>query len=97
MLLLTIRGIVSGSIDLILRQNICQSVDIILLWFKSNRLTANSEKTKFIIYSRTLTSCTGLPSVEASNDVRIKCVSFVRYLGIIIDENLSFKPLAIFI
>jgi hypothetical protein len=44
---------VSGPNDLILWQNICQSIDRILLWFKSNRLTANSKKTKFIIYSQT--------------------------------------------
>ncbi|KAK2704939.1 hypothetical protein QYM36_017103, partial [Artemia franciscana] len=57
----------------------------------SNRLTTSSDTMKFIIYSRTSTSCPGLQSLVASNNVRVDHVSLVRHLGIIIDESLSFK------
>ena len=40
---------VSESNDLMLWENICQSIDRILLWFKSNRLTANSEKIYYLL------------------------------------------------
>ena len=73
-------------------QHLCHSVnselDKIKTWFDSNRLSINVSKTYFQLYSRR--------SIEDTLDIRIDNVnitraSSVKFLGVIVDEKLSFK------
>ena len=58
-------------------------------WSQSNRLSINTEKTFYM-------SCTNKPLSENFNIVlngeTIDCRSSEKYLGLILDNNLSFKP-----
>jgi hypothetical protein len=72
-------------------------------WLKSNILTLNSSKTKYLAFSA---SRRGLPTVGSiyahncsrpyyhcnENCLALERVDNIRYLGVIIDSNLNFKP-----
>lgn len=70
-------------------------------WLKDNILTLNSEKTKYLAFS--IRNCSQDLKLIAhdcqsdpSSDYNCQCkplerVSFIKYLGVIIDSNLSFK------
>ncbi len=53
------------------------------------KLVLNAEKTKGMLFSN-LKSKSNLPSILTSMGTKIECVSKYRYLGILIDESLSF-------
>ncbi len=53
------------------------------------KLVLNAEKTKGMLFSN-LKSKSNLPSILTSTGTKIECVSKYRYLGILIDESLSF-------
>lgn len=73
----------------------------VMKWLNSKLLTLNKTKTKYIcfsIYSNsqpstlfTLKTCQCAPSLRC-HCVNLERVSQIRYLGIIIDQNLSWKP-----
>jgi len=54
----------------------------------NNKLMLNADKTKYMIFS--YRSSFSLQSVKF-NDVDIECVSSMRYLGLIFDNNLNFN------
>lgn len=64
----------------------------LLVWLKANRLSLNASKTKFIIYSRIGQNAQGISTIfDHATNIQIQRVTSFRYLGIIIDENLSYK------
>ena len=61
-------------------------------WFKDNKLTLNTDKNNFIIFTspekrRNLS----IPNTLEINNTLINRTDQARYLGLIIDENLSWK------
>ena len=73
-------------------ENLCDSVnselDKIKIWFDSNRLSINVSKTCFQLYSKR--SLEDAPDIKI-NDISITRSSSVKFLGVIVDEKLSFK------
>ena len=60
-----------------------------LNWFDLNKLTLNLSKTKYIIFgNRTVKT----NKILAINDVEIDKVSEVKFLGVLIDNKLCWKP-----
>ena len=63
-----------------------------IVWLKANLLSLNADKTKFIIYSRLGHKAKGISTIsDQATDIRIQRVTSLRYRGVIIDENLSYK------
>jgi len=67
------------------------AVDMISSWMSANRLTVNYDKTNYMLFA---------PSGQASNShsidlvinsKKISKVSSIKFLGLLIDENLTFK------
>jgi hypothetical protein len=57
-------------------------------WFSANKLTLNTDKTCFTVFSNAKTK----PSIKLTlNGSPISCVSASKYLGIHLDENLNWK------
>lgn len=54
------------------------------------KLVLNADKTKVMLFSNTKSKPQNLPSILSSQGLKIECVSNYRYLGILIDESLSF-------
>ena len=65
-------------------------LSLIYEWLKANKLTLNADKTKYIVFgtNRQLTHKNDL-NLKVGNK-KIERVSSMKYLGIILDENLSF-------
>lgn len=60
-------------------------------WFKVNKLSLNTQKTKFMLFgSKAKPSVDGLLNVYI-NGVKIEQVSHVKFLGVLVDEKLSWK------
>ena len=65
-------------------------------WLTVNKLTLNVKKTNFVIFSPAQRRLTHLPKIkifdnEQNTSVALECKEFVKYLGILIDNNLSWK------
>uniref|UniRef100_A0A8C6LUY9 Reverse transcriptase domain-containing protein n=1 Tax=Nothobranchius furzeri TaxID=105023 RepID=A0A8C6LUY9_NOTFU len=60
----------------------------IKLWFDGNKLSLNSDKSCFMIFSNTNSNDEILLNID---EINIKRVQEVKYLGVIIDEKLSWK------
>uniref|UniRef100_A0A1A8GC74 Helentron 4 helitron-like transposon replicase/helicase/endonuclease n=1 Tax=Nothobranchius korthausae TaxID=1143690 RepID=A0A1A8GC74_9TELE len=60
----------------------------IKLWFDVNKLSLNSEKSCFMIFSNTYSNDGILLNID---EINIKRVKEVKYLGVIIDEKMSWK------
>ena len=58
-------------------------------WIKSNKLSLNLEKTNFMLFSNSLDN---LPGQIMFDGTSLKRVHNSKFLGIIIDEDLSWKP-----
>ncbi len=58
-------------------------------WFDENKLTLNLSKTKFMIFGNRSTKSSKKLMI---NDVEIKKVNEIKFLGVIIDNKLSWKP-----
>lgn len=58
-------------------------------WFDANKLTLNLSKTKFIIFGNRATT---LNKKLMINDIEIERVKELKFLGVIIDEKLCWKP-----
>ena len=61
---------------------------IICEWLKANKLSLNTKKTVYQLYNNTRSAAD--ISVNMNND-EIQCVEKVRYLGVIIDQNLKWN------
>ena len=63
-------------------------------WLTANKLTLNIKKTNFVIFRPAQRKLTYHPKImifdnDQNKNVALECKEFVRYLGIIIDNNLS--------
>ena len=74
----------------ILEQEVNIQLDRVNLWLRENKLTLNTEKSTYLILSNRLKSVQKL-TVRIGNEV-LKESSEAKYLGIIIDNKLSFIP-----
>ena len=80
------------SLELIVNQELCKLYD----WLTANKLTLNVKKTNFVIFSPAQRKLTHLPKIKIfdnkqNTSVALECKEFVKYLGILIDNNLSWK------
>jgi len=62
---------------------------LIASWFASNKLSLYLSKTKFIIFCNSRKQYAKTQVKIQLNDVVIEQVCFVKFLGVIIDEHLS--------
>ena len=63
----------------------------LLIWFQSNKLLLNQDKTKYIIFcSRNRRVPRDIDSISANGTI-IQCVKSLTFLGVIIDESLDWK------
>ena len=65
----------------------------ISIWLKANKLSLNTDKTKYILFHKTRQSDNlplKLPDLTI-NSSKIEQCSSIKFLGVIIDENLSWK------
>jgi hypothetical protein len=62
------------------------------MWFHANKLSINIEKTQYILFNKNgqAKQMEPLPSLVLNNK-KIEKVCSCKYLGVIVDENLSFK------
>ena len=80
------------SLETTVNQELCKLFD----WLTANKLTLNIKKTNFVIFRPTQRKLTYYPKImifdnDQNKNVALECKEFVRYLGIIIDNNLSWK------
>ena len=80
------------SLELIVNQELCKLYD----WLTANKVTLNVKKTNFVIFSPAQRKFTHLPKIkifdnEQNKSVALECKEIVKYLGILIDNNLSGK------
>ena len=58
-------------------------------WIRANKLSLNLQKTKYMIFSNTIEA---LPADIIIDDSPLECVSQITFLGITVDNKLSWKP-----
>ena len=69
----------------------CRQIMIALSsWFISNKLTLNAEKTSFTIFKSPRKIINNMPDSISFLNHKINRVSSIKFLGVILDENLSF-------
>ncbi len=66
-------------------------LNIICDWFKSNKLSLNIGKTHYIFFPFKSTHVNNINNSIAIGDVMIERKQYVKFLGVIIDENLNWK------
>jgi hypothetical protein len=72
----------------ILQSNINSELSNILNWLCANRLLLNIEKSNFVVFQRKLPFNLKL----TLNNIPLQQEKYIKYLGIFIDSNLSWKP-----
>ena len=72
-----------------LQISINKKIEMVNLWLKSNKLSLNPSKTKFMVFGSRQTNWQFHLQIDNKKIERAKCI---EYLGIILDENLSWKP-----
>ena len=82
------------SLEQIVNQELCK----LYIWLTANKLTLNKKKkqTNFVIFCPIKTRLTYQPKIiifdnEQNKNVALERKEFVKYLGILIDRNLSWK------
>ena len=60
-------------------------------WFKANKLTLNSDKSSFTIFKTSKKAIPNIPNQIEFLNQHIKRTSHIKFLGIILDENLTFN------
>ena len=69
-------------------QEINRELEKLNIWFQLNKLILNVDKTKFMLFHRRR----AVPPINMSiNNISIDIVPHFNYLGIILDEYLSWK------
>lgn len=75
----------------LLINNLQQDLNLIKSWLDKNHLTLNSTKTKYMVFQRSRSiDFTEIPNICIDNIV-IERVGGIKYLGLHIDENLSWN------
>ena len=81
---------ISANTILSLEKKMNDQLKLLGEWFLANRLTLNSEKTKYMLFKPTNRQV--IPNITIKiNDNPIERVKSIKYLGLILDENLDFK------
>ena len=63
---------------------------VVCEWLRANKLTLNANKTKYVIFG-TRQKLTSKPDLNSTvGDNKIERVSSLKYLGVILDEHLTF-------
>ena len=80
------------SLESTVNKELCKLFD----WLTANKLTLNIKKKNFVIFRPAQRKLTYHPKImifdnDQNKNVALECKEFVRYLGIIIDNNLSWK------
>ena len=63
-------------------------------WFNSNKLSLNASKTKYIFFHSQAHSDNiplKLPKLEINTTTIVRESSVIKFLGVLLDENLSWK------
>ena len=63
----------------------------VVKWLKANKLSINASKTKFVIFKSKNKSLLNTDNTIKINNDLVKQVTFVKFLGVIIDEELTWK------
>ena len=79
-----------GNDPISLEQQINQELENVVLWMKQNKLFLNFEKSNFMIFSKKLNKDANF-SIKLG-DVGLKRVNETKYLGVILDDKLSWEP-----
>ena len=77
---------------------VTRELKYINIWFQANKLSLNASKTKYVFFHKAKQK-KDLPSnlpVLKINDTVIKKEQSLKFLGVIIDENLNWKITLIF-
>ena len=72
-----------------LKNNVNQELENLNLWFQANKLSLNVKKTKYIVFGH---NNRNLDIHVKINNEEIERVQAVKFLGIFIDNELSWKP-----
>ena len=78
--------------DLFLKMN--NELEKLTLWFKSNKLSLNVKKTKFSLF-HSIRKKTDIPNklpILKMDNTEINRDQVTKFLGVLIDENLTWKP-----
>ena len=90
--LMTRQFLISERNDKELKVKLNTAFSNVLDWCPSNFIALNVPKTNFIIYSRKSNICPHITQVASSKYLlSVSQVKMTKYLGLVIDESLSFK------
>ena len=70
---------------------VIEDLQLISDWFKTNKMALNESKTKYIIFHATHNKPPDSFRIYL-NDIDLERVEYTKFLGVIIQENLSWKP-----
>ena len=78
-----------------LETTVNQELSTLFDWLTANKLTLNINKSNFVIFRPAQRKLTYHPKImifdnDQKKNVALECKEFVRYLGVIIDNNRSF-------
>ena len=74
-------------------QIVNSELKLVTEWFLANKLSLNAKKTKYVLFHK-VTMCDYLPlklPTMTFNNIEIKRENSVKFLGVIIDENLTWQ------
>ena len=77
----------------VLFQRVNAELDSINTWFRVNKLSLNANKTKYVLFHKPRLKENlplKLPDLYLNN-IKIKRETFLRFLGVMVDENLTWK------
>ena len=67
-------------------------LEYLFMWFKDNKLTVNSSKSSFTIFTtKYKRNNNEIPDILTVNSINILMSSSTKYLGVFIDEELNWK------
>ena len=74
-------------------QIVTSALKLVTEWFLANKLSLNAKETKYVLFHK-VTMCGSLPLQLPGmtlNNIEVKRKNSVKCLGVIIDENLTWK------
>ena len=73
-----------------LQRTVKKELKKVKMWLDVNKLSLNIDKTNFIIFQSPQYSITEAVSIKIGS-LPIRKTSYVKFLGVLLDENLSWK------
>ena len=64
-------------------------------WLNANKLTINAKKSNFVVFrprQKRNQTCIRIPDNNNNGFVLLECKDYVKFLGVLIDKNLTWKP-----